>query len=80
MPSFTLVLTTGHQSHRRHPSTLTFNTLSSAPDRLMVYIKNYVHFCMLMINVLQKTIDLRDQLEDDDNGLYTDVSVSSGSH
>jgi len=38
MPSFTLVLTSGHRSHRRHPSAITFDTLSNAPDRLMTTI------------------------------------------
>ena len=49
MPSFTLVLTTGHRSHRRHPSTITFDTLLNAPDRLMVYRFTFI---FARINVL----------------------------
>jgi len=58
MPSFTLVLTSGHCSHPRHPTTIRFDTLSTASDHLM------------------KTIDFRDELEDD-HGHDTNVSTTS---
>ena len=45
MPSFTLVLTSGHCSHHRHPATIRFDTPSNAPDRLMV--STYVDFMFI---------------------------------
>jgi len=34
LPSFTLVLTTGHPSDRRHPATITYALPPSVPDHL----------------------------------------------